>query len=94
MALKTQVWVKESTTRYETTKFYKVKADSSNLPYLYFVVRSDDHKIFVYDEKYLSVGTRQYENEMIVNNLDYNSWYSIEVRVKHILLHLYHSKFL
>jgi len=41
MALKTQVWVKESTTRYETTKFYKVKADSSNLPYLYFVVRSD-----------------------------------------------------
>lgn len=75
-----QTWVKGSTTRYETTKFYKVKADSSS--YLYFVVRSDDHKIFVYDKNYLSVGTRLYENEMIVNNPDYNSWYYIEVRAK------------
>ncbi|GED16737.1 hypothetical protein [Aneurinibacillus migulanus] len=71
--------------KYETPQFFKVKFDADGIKdgLKFFSISGDEnhrYKIFVYDEKYLSVGDRESDQDIVLFNTKADQWYYVEVR--------------
>lgn len=71
--------------KYESPQFFKIKFDTDGPRF--FSVRGDQdwdrYKLFVYDEKYLTVcDERVNDTEVYVIDVKANQWYYVEVRQK------------